>query len=159
MIKGFRARSRFESEEESEARLRAEAEEREASRQEARKRYEERKAVRSTPVERSNRDRASLQEKVSASRYGGRVKPGSGSSALSKGDVQTRAFLIEMKQTIHGSISVKGEWLEKITNEARGEGRLPALEIKLKVSDPLCESEWVLVPSSVFAEFNEELSR
>jgi Holliday junction resolvase len=104
----------------------------------------------------TNRDRATQQEKVAAKRYGGRTKPGSGSSPLSKGDVQTRAFLMEMKGTIHQSLSIKAEWLEKITQEASYEGRYPALEIKLPIQEPLVEDTWVLVPASVFQELNEQ---
>lgn len=106
-----------------------------------------------------NRDRATRQEEAAAARYGGRVKPGSGSHPLSKGDVQTRSFLMEMKTTIHGSLSVKAEWLEKISREAAGEARLPALEIKLEcITDPLVEATWVMVPASVFRQLNEEAS-
>jgi len=64
---------------------------------------------------------------------------------------------MEMKRTIHSSLSVKAEWLEKISHEANGEGRIPALEIKIDgVTDPLVEDTWVMVPASVFAELNEE---
>lgn len=104
----------------------------------------------------TNRDRATKQEKEAAKRYGGRTKPGSGSSPLSKGDVQTRSFLMEMKGTIHQSLSVKAEWLIKISKEAAFEGRHPALEIKIPLNDPLIEDTWVLVPASVFKEMNEE---
>jgi len=104
-----------------------------------------------------NRLRSQKQEKEAATRYGGRVKPGSGSSPLSKGDVKTRAFLMEMKCTIHGSISIKGEWLEKIAGEARYEGREPALEIQIDgITDPLVEKKWVLIPATLFADLNEE---
>lgn len=105
----------------------------------------------------SGRLRAMEQEEDGAKRYGGRVKPGSGASPLSKGDVQTRLFLMEMKGTVHNSLRVSGDWLVKITREARWEGRDPAVEIRIRgIEDPLVEDTWVMVPASVFRELNME---
>lgn len=78
-----------------------------------------------------------------------------------KGDVTQRnrkgeahspdRFLIEAKQTIHGSLSVKAEWLEKISQEARAAGKEPALAIQIQgVEDPGCSKDWIAMPLYVF---------
>lgn len=89
----------------------------------------------------------------------GRRQPGSGSSDYAKGDIEQRtgtafdnlAFLIESKQTVKKSLSIKGEWLAKISKEAWAAGKEPALEFEIHgVQDPLLELEWIAVPLSVF---------
>ena len=60
-------------------------------------------------------------------------------------------FLFEAKQTDKKSMSVKGEWLAKITREAMQQGVEPALHIEIKgFTDPQLETTWVAVPFSVF---------
>ena len=87
------------------------------------------------------------------------MQPGSGSSIYAKGDVIQRTknahdldrFLIECKQTVHASLSVKGEWLSKITREAMAAGKEPALAIEIKGHDDAAlEPHWVAIPLSVF---------
>jgi hypothetical protein len=99
------------------------------------------------------------QERAVGRAVGGKVQPGSGSSMYAKGDVLQRStnahdldrFLIECKQTIHASLSVKGEWLSKITREAMAAGKEPALAIEIKGHDDAAmEPHWVAVPLSVF---------
>ena len=91
------------------------------------------------------------QENRVASRLGGKRQRGSGASDYAKGDVKTDNFLIECKQTEKKSLSIKGEWLSKITREAMAAGKTPALSIEIKgVEDRLVEQDWVAVPMSVF---------
>ena len=99
------------------------------------------------------------QERRVGKSVAGRVQPGSGSSIYAKGDVIQRTknahdldrFLIECKQTIHASLSVKGEWLSKITKEAMAAGKEPALAIEIRGhEDPTTEAHWVAIPMSVF---------
>lgn len=91
------------------------------------------------------------QEERVASRVGGRRQRGSGASDYAKGDVKAEDFLIECKQTEKASLSVKGEWLSKITREAMAAGKSPALSIEIKgIDDGLVEHDWVAVPMSVF---------
>ena len=65
-------------------------------------------------------------------------------------------FLIECKQTVHASLSVKGEWLSKITREAMAAGKEPALAIEIKGNDdPSTEAHWIAIPMSVFRRILE----
>jgi len=103
------------------------------------------------------------QEARIADRFGGKKVAGSGSSKYSKGDVRDVEwspvddldrieFLVECKQTIHASLSVKWEWLRKISREANAVGGEPALAIEIKggVDDPMVDRDWVMVPARVF---------
>lgn len=91
------------------------------------------------------------QEFRVAGSLSGHRQRGSGASDYAKGDVKTDDFLIECKQTEKKSLSVKGEWLSKITREAMAAGKLPALSIEIKgTGDRLVEHDWVAVPMSVF---------
>jgi Holliday junction resolvase len=94
-----------------------------------------------------------------AKKLNGRKQPGSGSSMYAKGDVKQSSgpghsldrFLIECKQTKHASMSVKGEWLSKISREAMAVGLEPALSVEIKGhSDRQLEEHWVMIPMSVF---------
>ena len=102
------------------------------------------------------------QENRVADRTGGKRVQGSGASMYSKGDVRDvpangMTFLTECKQTIHASISVKWDWLKKITHEADAQQCEPALSIELKggKDDPLVDRDWVLIPLSTFNKLKE----
>jgi len=104
------------------------------------------------------------QERRVARRLGGKKVAGSGSSMYSKGDVRDVSaiseadsadsveFLIECKQTIHASLSVKWSWLTKITREANAVQKEPALAIEIQggKNDPMCDRDWVLLPARTF---------
>lgn len=91
------------------------------------------------------------QENRVAAKLGGKRQAGSGASDYAKGDVKTEDYLVECKQTEKKSLSVKGEWLSKITREAMAAGKTPALSIEIKgIEDRLVEHDWVAVPMSVF---------
>jgi hypothetical protein len=105
------------------------------------------------------------QEEAVARHLSGKRQAGSGSSIYAKGDVIQRSnaahsldrFLIECKQTIHASLSVKGEWLSKITREAAAAGKEPALSIEIRGNDdPVTEAHWVAIPMSVFKRLFDE---
>lgn len=105
------------------------------------------------------------QEESVARHLNGKRQAGSGSSIYAKGDVIQKSnnaheldkFLIECKQTIHASLSVKGEWLSKITREAMAAGKEPALSIEIRGhEDPSVEAHWIAVPMSVFKRLTNE---
>jgi hypothetical protein len=101
----------------------------------------------------TTRDRSDRQETAAAADYGGRKKGGSGASPYSKGDVAIKHadLLMECKTTDHASYRLEFSTLAKITKEALGEGKDPAIEIEIMGGqDPVCERRWVAVPSSVF---------
>ena len=93
-------------------------------------------------------------EKKTAKRLGGKTRPGSGAVAGAKGDILLSEFLVENKSTEHASISLKLAWLEKISVEAREEGKAPALSIQFvdKQGNSKKRGRWVLIPESEFQE-------
>jgi len=102
-----------------------------------------------------------------ARRLGGKKVGGSGSSDYSKGDVRdveavcggdSIEFLVECKQTIHASLSVKWEWLRKIMKEANEVQKEPALAIEIQggVNDPMCDRQWIAVPLRVFERLTKK---
>ncbi len=69
----------------------------------------------------------------------------------SKSSYDPIRFLFEAKQTEKKSLSIKAEWLGKITREAMQQGLEPALHIEIQgYTDPQLETTWVAVPFSVF---------
>ncbi|CAB4203579.1 hypothetical protein UFOVP1382_191 [uncultured Caudovirales phage] len=105
--------------------------------------------------ERPTRHHSKAHEKEIAATLGGRVKPNSGATAYSKGDVVVKrlALLFEAKTTAAGSYRVPWAELAKITREAMGEGKDPAFDIQFRDTpqdDRLTEKRWIMVPASVF---------
>jgi hypothetical protein len=103
------------------------------------------------------------QENRIAQRFGGHRVSGSGASPFSKGDVrdvdavtedgESIRFLVECKKTIHASLSVKWDWLRKISGEADDKGgHEPALAIEIQggPNDPRTDRDWVMIPARVF---------
>ena len=97
------------------------------------------------------------EERVAQSVARGKRVTGSGRSMYAKGDVKTGEFLIECKFTDKASLSIKGEWLKKITAEAHAIGKDPALAIQINGVDArgLMEADWVAIPMSVFKRLTE----
>lgn len=98
-------------------------------------------------------------EKRTATRMGTKPRAGSGSIEGYKGDIELAEFLVENKCTEHKSISLKYDWLEKISKEALAETKEPALAIQFCDLNGVPRSEmgtWVMIPERVFRElFNE----
>lgn len=99
------------------------------------------------------------QEARVAKTVGGKVQAGSGNSVYAKGDVKQQSeeamdlerFLIECKHTQKKSLSIKGEWLSKISREAIAAGKMPALSFEIAGNDDrMVEHDWVAIPMSVF---------
>jgi len=55
----------------------------------------------------------------------------SGSQKRHKGDLKSQDFLIEQKDTNAKSMSIKKDWLEKISEEARQKNKIPAMAITI----------------------------
>lgn len=97
--------------------------------------------------------RSQKQEKDAAKRYGGRTTSGSGNKR-DKGDVSIYAGVrLEAKRTDKNSISVKKEWLQKISEEAFAERQRPAVEIEIQ------DEQWVLIPELEFRNYIEYLKQ
>lgn len=101
-----------------------------------------------------------------ASKMGGRRLPGSGGKYWSKydtgegvgfgmatddGDLATPEFLVEHKRTDNKSMSIKREWLDKVSEGAARVGKDPALVITFeRPAKPGSPAEdWILMPLDV----------
>jgi len=96
-------------------------------------------------------------EKRTAKRLGGVARRGSGSIEGYKGDITLNQFLVENKATCNRSISLKLDWLDKISREARDEGRTPALSLQFVDSNgtPVSHGRWVMIPEDEFKEMTQ----
>lgn len=100
-------------------------------------------------------------ERKTAKRLGGVTRPGSGAVAGAKGDIVLTEFLVENKSTEHASISLKLAWLDKISLEAREEGKAPALSIQFvdKQGNSKKRGRWVMIKEDEFNDFLETRNR
>jgi hypothetical protein len=101
------------------------------------------------------------QEQRLADDLGGRKQKGSGSKRFNKGDVRMPELLTEAKRTDKRSISIKLEYVRKITEEAQAYGLIPAVAVEwgFTPDDAIeekkfrsVERDWVLVPASFLKE-------
>jgi len=98
------------------------------------------------------------QETEVAEAVGGRRHTGSGASMYSKSDGSSSRYQIEAKQTKHSSMSIKLEWVIKITREAIARARVPLLSVRflnIGFKENGVESDWILMPLSEFKELYE----
>ena len=91
-------------------------------------------------------------EQASAERLGGGAQPASGAQKAHKGDIKLDDFLIDKKETSAQSILIHGKDLTKITREADGEGRTPALLVQLEGIPSTVSGQWIMIPVEKFAE-------
>jgi hypothetical protein len=98
------------------------------------------------------RKKSKFQEKRVAKKLGGKVQKGSGALVFHKGDVKTTELLTECKRTEQETIRVDKKWLIKISREAMGSGRVPALSLEFNAMPPLIEKDWVAVPAPFLKE-------
>lgn len=102
-----------------------------------------------------NNKKSKKQEKRIANKLNGKRQKGSGAIRHHKGDVKTPDLLLEAKRSDKDSISLKKEWLEKISKEALVSGRVPALAIEFGTADILTAARWIAVPENFFQELME----
>jgi len=129
---------------------------------------------------RTNHEAPRRHEESTAKTLGGRRQKGSGSRYDAKGDVAnvdaaTFSFHGECKTTEGKSLSIKAEWLNKITSEAADLVKHPFLAIRFRKSvlDDLAskmwrklgrpvetaEQDWIAVPRKVFVQMLYELGQ
>lgn len=85
---------------------------------------------------------------------------GSGASMYRKSDASSERYQLEAKQTEKKSLSLKAEWLIKITKEAIAQRKVPLLSIRfLNIREVLVDNDWVLLPASEFRELMEKAKR
>lgn len=92
----------------------------------------------------SVKTKANNTELALARKLDARRQPCSGALAGFKGDIKDRQFLYDSKETTGNSIGVKKEDMLKITREANGCSRDPALILTIG------NQQWVCVPMDVF---------
>lgn len=101
-------------------------------------------------------DHGRLYEKKAAKVLSARLRPASGAVVGAKGDMTIGKWLLEAKTTTDASLSLKLGWLVKIAEEAHASGKVPGLIVSFVLPTgrprPSCESEWCMVPISVFKE-------
>ena len=91
------------------------------------------------------------QERRLARDTGGREQPRSGAHPILKGDVDAGTLLIEAKWTSKLSMSIKQDWLVKITREAQAlDGKTPALAIEFQNMPPDVPRDWIMLPKAAF---------
>lgn len=118
----------------------------------------------------SHRRAPKAHEKRVAASIGGRTQPGSGAFDSHKGDALRTGgkfpTLVECKRTTgHASLSVKAEWLGKITREALAKGRYPGFSFEFDEAIMRAEADgrivaettWIAFPESVVRALFEEL--
>ena len=93
-------------------------------------------------------------ETKTSKRLGGQQTPASGAMDGAKGDIVLNKFLVEAKSTIKDSISIKFEWLAKISGEALSKVKFPALTITFTnwSGCPRPRGKWVLIREQDFKD-------
>lgn len=99
----------------------------------------------------SRKAQANKAEKKLAKRLGGHRQPCSGAIPGHRGDVKLDTLLIDHKGTAARSFRVTVEDLAKITREANGEGKEPALVIEFEGVTTIYR-EWVVYPLALLEE-------
>lgn len=91
------------------------------------------------------------QEKALARLSGGSVNSGSGNGWVRKGDVRTEKELWELKITDKKSYALKDADLEKNSNQALVDGRIPIFLVEFKTTG----NEWVILSKDDFLDLRE----
>ncbi len=119
---------------------------------------EEKTVVKNPFIERNKvQKHGQKAEKRTAKRFEVIRRAGSGSVDGFKGDFEVRNFLVENKTTEHRSISLKYDWLRKISKEALAENKEPALAIQFvdREGNPIAtDAKWVCIPERLFNEMS-----
>lgn len=93
------------------------------------------------------------QERTLARSLNGTVNSGSGNGWIRKGDVRTEDELFELKITDAKSYSLKDVELEKLTNQALVDGRMPIFMVQFKTTG----NEWVIMSKDDYLMMREEV--
>lgn len=100
-----------------------------------------------------------ISENRTCKRLHGKQTPGSGALDGAKSDMVVGGFRIESKATTNKSMSLKYDWLKKISQEAAQCGQVPALTVQFVAADgrPVTSGSYVMIPEWVFRELLGEL--
>lgn len=105
--------------------------------------------------QKKRRKKSIKQEERVAFKLGGYRQPGSGAVAGKRGDVRAVELLAECKRTDKKSISIKIDYLKKITEEAVQYDKIPALSIEIDNPPKFVSRDWVLLPAGFVQELLE----
>lgn len=89
-------------------------------------------------------------EDTVAKRSGGKRRAASGAAPGKPADTVDQEFLRECKSTKGAGITIKGEWLEKITQQALPRGMTPLMEIRVAGQSAPTPTDWVMIPAQEF---------
>lgn len=89
-------------------------------------------------------------EETVARRSGGKRRAASGAAPGKPADTIDQEFLRECKSSKGAGITIKGDWLEKIVQQALPRGMTPLLEIRVAGQASPTPSDWVLIPAQEF---------
>lgn len=89
-------------------------------------------------------------EETVAKRSGGKRRAASGAAPGKPADTVDQEFLRECKATKGAGITIKADWLRKITHQALPRGMTPLLEIRVDGQEAPTPSDWVMIPAQEF---------
>jgi hypothetical protein len=92
------------------------------------------------------------QERQLAKNLNGSVNSGSGNGWLRKADVRTEQELFELKITDKKSYSLKDAELDKLTDQALIDGRIPVFMVEFKSTG----NSWVILSKNDYLMMREE---
>jgi len=97
-------------------------------------------------------------ERRLSGRLPGRATPASGGLEGAKGDHYVDDYMVEAKATSAASMTLKRDWLDKVSREARSAGKTPALAVTFVTGNgsPRKSGAWVMVPEWRFRELLED---
>lgn len=98
------------------------------------------------------RDSQRQEKALSKQLEGASVNSGSGNGWIRKGDVRTEDELFELKITSAKSYSLKDAELEKLTNQALVDGRIPIFMVEFKTTG----NSWVILSKDDYLTLREE---
>ena len=102
-----------------------------------------------------NNKKSRKQENILAKKIGGKRQKASGAVTHHRGDVSCKEILFEAKRTDKESLSIKKEWLSKISKEALMVGKVPGFSFEIGEAEQLIEMSWTAVPTNFFQELLE----
>lgn len=102
-------------------------------------------------------DSGRKSEERLAKNLGARLTPASGAVQGFKSDMILNEYRIEAKSTQTATMSIKLEWLVKITEEALNSNKIPALTVSYvtPAGKPKRFGDWVMIPLSHYEELKD----
>jgi hypothetical protein len=92
-----------------------------------------------------------------AKRSGGKRRAASGAAPGKPADTIDQVYLRECKATKGKGITINGNWLSKIVQEALPRGMTPLVELRLDGQEAPTPTDWVLIPAQEFEILLERL--